>query len=100
MTDSVTSNGEMTSKALATSILNEIGVEPTDAGVEPLSDACHRFLEAGVSESEILTTMSELLSELQRSGTLNNQYEESELLEEEADYPRNNLFNPRDDDAY
>jgi hypothetical protein len=101
MADSVDHNGEMLSKNIALSIANEIGLEVNEAIIDPLADACHRFLEAGLAETLIHDVLSELLSELQRSGSLNTAFEESEFEDEvEPKLYGSTLFASRDDDDY
>jgi len=101
MTDSITNDGEVNSKTLALSIINEIGLEPNDETLDPVTDAVHRLLEANVPDGEVHSVLSELASELQRAGSLNNSFEESEMDDdEEPEYDSGNLFSRREDDDY
>lgn len=101
MTESVRNSEDAASKLLATSIMNEIGLEPTEESLEPLADVCHRLLEFGVPEAALSDMFSDLLSELQRAGTLNSSYEDvDDDEEEEEEFSSEHLFSPRDDDAY
>lgn len=102
MTDIVRDGGDVASKLLATSIMNEVGLEPTELGLEPLTDICHRLLEFGVPEAALQDMFSDLLSELQRAGTLNSSFEDIDEEDEEEveSYSSDHLFSPRDDDAY
>ena len=103
MTDSVGDNVEMTSKNVATSIMTEVGLDPTEEALEPLTDACHRLLEFGVPEAALHDIFTELFSEIQRTGILSTSYEDADADDEDEEtssFKSDHLFNPREDDAY
>ena len=86
MADEVGHNGEMLSHNLAVAIAADLGMEATEESIEPLTDACHRFLEAGVADTVVQDTLSELLSELRRSGSLSTEFEEDGFDDVAPDY--------------
>lgn len=84
MADEVSQNGEMLSRNIAISIINDLGLDAEDETIEPIADAAHRLLEAGVADITVQDTLCELLAELHRAGSLSPVFEEAGFGNEDS----------------